>query len=180
MGADAADGNNRLTIKPRAFDRSLMAPGTSIVVRWAFPLAGAVAVVQRVVNRRWWDVAAIAGFVILFAAVRAVYRYLYFRNSSLVLDGDSVAYTNAFRFTRRADRKSLDHIVVTRGSMPTVTSPAIGPKMLMWSKSGRLALRASAKYFAPKDLRRFCSVLGLPADGPDGVWVREAAPATAP
>ncbi len=148
-----------------------MESGAPAATQRALQFGGALFLIAYLVNREWLDFIAVVGGAAVFLIGRAGYRWLYFHNSEFTVDTSTLRHTNALGLSRSAERSTLDHLVVTRGSMPTFMSPAIAPKLLVWSKAGQLALKSSAKYFAPEDLKNLCSVLAVPTDGPDGVWV---------
>jgi hypothetical protein len=143
---------------------------TAVVI--AGQLYGAIRVIQAAATGDWASAALVSAGVAALVLELITHRWLYLRNVSLRLDEQRVRWTTPIGTHRDCVRGPITHVSVMLGNTSSYISPAMSPSIVLRDADYRRLFRASVRYFAETDLRAFCAALGVPADGPDGVWVR--------
>ncbi len=132
---------------------------------------GAFSVIQDAIKGDWAAAALVAVIVAAWVVVLKAYRWWYLRNVSLLLDDQRVRWTTPIGTHRDCPRAEIARVAVIQGNTSAFNSPPISPRIVLRDANDHCLLRASVRYFGEAELRAFCAALGVPADGPDGVWV---------
>jgi hypothetical protein len=143
-----------------------------VAVVVAVQMYGAITTIQHAAQGDWAFALSVGILVAAAAVALLAHRWLYLRNVTLCLDEQRVRWTNPLGARKECPRGSIAQVSVIQGNTSSFISPPISPRIVLRGTDYRCVLRASVRYFAEADLRAFCAALGVPADGPDGVWVQ--------